>query len=46
MAKAGKRYRNAATKIDRDKRYAMDEALGVLLDAGGVFKTKVNERSA
>ncbi len=38
MAKAGKRYRNAATKIDRDKRYAMDEALGVLLDAGGAAK--------
>jgi hypothetical protein len=28
MAKAGKRYRSAAAKIDRDKRYAMDEAVG------------------
>ncbi len=35
MANAGKRYRNAAAKIDREKRYAMDEAIGVLLDAGG-----------
>ena len=38
MAKAGKRYRNAAAKIDRDKRYAMDDALGVLIDAGGAAK--------
>jgi large subunit ribosomal protein L1 len=38
MAKPGKRYRDAATKIDRDKRYAMDDALGVLIDAGGAAK--------
>ena len=38
MAKASKRYRNAAAKIDRDKRYAMDEALRVLIDAGGAAK--------
>jgi large subunit ribosomal protein L1 len=38
MAKAGKRYRNAAAKIDPDKRYAMDEALTVLIDAGGGAK--------
>jgi large subunit ribosomal protein L1 len=38
MAKAGKRYRNAAAKIDRDKRYAMDDAIGVLVDAGGAAK--------
>ena len=38
MAKAGKRYRGAAEKIDREKHYAMDEALGVLIDAGGAAK--------
>jgi len=38
MAKASKRYRNAAAKIDPDKRYAMDEALKVLIDAGGAAK--------
>jgi large subunit ribosomal protein L1 len=38
MAKAGKRFRNAAAKIDRDKRYAMDDALTVLIDAGGAAK--------
>ena len=38
MAKAGKRFRNAAAKIDRDKRYSMDEALTVLIDAGGAAK--------
>ena len=38
MAKPGKRYRNAASKIDRDKRYAMDDAIGVLIDAGGGAK--------
>jgi large subunit ribosomal protein L1 len=38
MAKAGKRYRNAAAKIDRDKRYPIDDALGVLVDAGGGAK--------
>jgi large subunit ribosomal protein L1 len=38
MAKAGKRYRDAAGKIDADKRYAMDEALSVLIDAGGAAK--------
>jgi large subunit ribosomal protein L1 len=38
MAKAGKRFRSAAEKIDRDKRYAMDDAIGVLIDAGGAAK--------
>jgi large subunit ribosomal protein L1 len=38
MAKPGKRYRSAATKIDREKRYAMDDAVGVLIDAGGAAK--------
>jgi large subunit ribosomal protein L1 len=38
MAKAGKRYRNAAAKIDRDKRYPIEEALTVLIDAGGGAK--------
>ena len=38
MAKAGKRFRGAAEKIDRDKRYAMDDAIGVLIDAGGAAK--------
>jgi large subunit ribosomal protein L1 len=38
MAKASKRYRAAAAKIDPAKRYAMDDALGVLLDAGGATK--------
>jgi large subunit ribosomal protein L1 len=37
MAK-GKRYTNAAAKIDRDKRYGMDDALKVLVDAGGAAK--------
>ena len=34
----GKRYKSAAAKIDADKRYAMDDALGVLIDAGGAAK--------
>ncbi len=38
MAKHGKRYRNASAKIEREKRYPMDEALGVLVDAGGGAK--------
>jgi large subunit ribosomal protein L1 len=38
MAKAGKRYRNAAARIDREKRYPIDDALGVLVDAGGAAK--------
>ena len=38
MAKAGKRYRGAAAKIDGEKRYGMDEAITVLIDAGGVAK--------
>ena len=38
MAKASKRYRAAAEKIDPAKRYAMDDALGVLIDAGGAAK--------
>jgi large subunit ribosomal protein L1 len=38
MAKQGKRYRGAAAKIDGEKRYAMDEAVTVLVDAGGAAK--------
>ncbi len=38
MAKAGKRYRSASAKIDRDKRYPIEEALAVLVDAGGAAK--------
>jgi len=38
MAKPGKRFRGAAEKIDRDKRYAIDDAIGVLIDAGGAAK--------
>jgi large subunit ribosomal protein L1 len=38
MAKAGKRYRGAVAKIDGEKRYGMDEAIGVLIDAGGEAK--------
>ena len=38
MAKPGKRYRSAASKIDEAKRYAMDDALQVLIDAGGAAK--------
>ena len=38
MAKHGKRYRGAAQKIDREKRYPVDAALGVLVDAGGAAK--------
>jgi large subunit ribosomal protein L1 len=37
MAK-GKRYTNAAAKIDHDKRYGMDVALKALIDAGGAAK--------
>jgi large subunit ribosomal protein L1 len=38
MAKPGKRYRSAAAKIDAEKRYPMEEALSVLIDAGGGAK--------
>jgi large subunit ribosomal protein L1 len=38
MPKPGKRYRNAVAKIDREKRYAMDEAVKLLIDAGGAAK--------
>ncbi len=38
MAKQGKRYRGAAAKIDHEKRYAMDEAVSALVDAGGAAK--------
>jgi large subunit ribosomal protein L1 len=38
MAKHGKRYRAAAEKIDRNRRYPMDEGLRTLLDAGGAPK--------
>ncbi len=38
MAKASKRYRAAAEKIDRTRRFPMDEALKALLGAGGEAK--------
>ena len=38
MPKLGKRYRNAAAKIDRTPRYGLDEAVKALLDAGGAPK--------
>jgi len=38
MAKHGKRYRAAAEKIDRDRRYPINDALQTLLDAGGAAK--------
>ena len=38
MAKASKRYRAAAEKIDRARRFPMDEALKTLLGAGGEAK--------
>jgi len=38
MPKPGKRYRDAAAKIDRDKRYPMDDAVTLLVDAGGAAK--------
>src|SRR5499427_7310593 len=38
MAKHSKRYRQAAEKIDRARRYALEEALSVLIDAGGGAK--------
>ncbi len=38
MAKKGKRYRAAAEKIDRDRRYPLNDALQTLLDAGGAAK--------
>jgi len=38
MPKPGKRYRSAAAKIDRDKRYSMDDAVTLLVDAGGAAK--------
>jgi large subunit ribosomal protein L1 len=38
MAKAGKRFRAASEKIDRTRRYAMDDAIPALLAAGGAAK--------
>lgn len=38
MAKHGKRFRAAAEKIDRARRYSMDEAIPALLAAGGEAK--------
>jgi len=38
MAKHGKRYRTAAATIDRARRHPLDEAIRVLLDAGGQAK--------
>ena len=38
MATHGKRYRAAAEKIDRDRRYSLDEAVRTLIDAGGAAK--------
>jgi len=38
MAKQGKRFRAAAEKIERERRYAMDDAIPALLSAGGAAK--------
>jgi large subunit ribosomal protein L1 len=38
MAKKGKRYREAAAKLDRTKRYGVEDGLQALLDAGGAAK--------
>jgi len=38
MAKQSKRYKAAAAKIDRAKRYPLDDAIHALLDAGGAVK--------
>jgi large subunit ribosomal protein L1 len=38
MPKRSKRYRAAAAKVDRDRRYPLDEGLRVLLEAGGAAK--------
>jgi large subunit ribosomal protein L1 len=38
MARHGKRYRAAAQKIDRARRYPLDEAIPALLEAGGPAK--------
>jgi large subunit ribosomal protein L1 len=38
MAKHSKRYQTAASAIDRDRRYPMDEAVRALLAAGGEAK--------
>jgi large subunit ribosomal protein L1 len=38
MAKKGKRYREAAAKLDRNKRYGVEDGLQALLDAGGSAK--------
>jgi large subunit ribosomal protein L1 len=38
MAKPGKRFRAASEKIERERRYAMDDAIPALLAAGGPAK--------
>jgi len=38
MAKKSKRYAAAAAKIDRNRRYPLDDAIRALLDAGGAAK--------
>lgn len=38
MAKHGKRYREAAARIERERRYALDEGIAALLAAGGAAK--------
>jgi len=38
MAKQGKRFRAASEKIERERRYAMDDAIPALLAAGGPAK--------
>lgn len=38
MARKGKRYRAAAEKIDRERRYALDEGVRALAAAGGAAK--------
>jgi len=38
MAKKGKRYREAAAKLDRNRRYGVEDGIQALLDAGGAPK--------
>jgi len=38
MAKKSKRYREAVSKVDRDRRYGVEDGLQALLDAGGAAK--------
>ena len=43
MANAGKKFRAAAEKVDRNKRYTVDEAFKLLKETRRVRKTKFDE---